>query len=51
MRQRASECVKNIPEAITQGKSLKEAKEMAATALETTLDFYFETELCQSHHA
>jgi antitoxin HicB len=32
----------NIPEAITQGKSLKEAKEVAANALETALDFYFE---------
>ena len=32
----------DIPEAITQGKSLKEAKEVAANALETALDFYFE---------
>ena len=32
----------DIPEAITQGKSLKEAKEAATSALETALDFYFE---------
>src|SRR3984893_6075080 len=32
----------DIPEAITQGKSLKEAKEVAASALESALDFYFE---------
>jgi antitoxin HicB len=32
----------DIPEAITQGKSLKEAKKVAASALETALDFYFE---------
>ena len=33
----------DIPEAITQGKSLKQAKEVAAaSALETALDFYFE---------
>jgi antitoxin HicB len=31
----------DIPEAITQGKSLKEAKEVAASALETALDVYF----------
>jgi antitoxin HicB len=32
----------DIPEAITQGKSLKEAKAVAESALETALDFYFE---------
>jgi antitoxin HicB len=32
----------DIPEAITQGKSLKEAREVATSALETALDFYFE---------
>ncbi len=32
----------DIPEAITQGKSLQEAKKVAGSALETALDFYFE---------
>ncbi len=32
----------DIPEAITQGESLDEAMEMAADALETALEFYFE---------
>jgi antitoxin HicB len=32
----------DIPEAITQGRNSKEAKEAAASALETALDFYFE---------
>jgi antitoxin HicB len=32
----------DIPEAITQGKNRKEALAMAAEALETALDFYFD---------
>lgn len=32
----------DIPEAITQGDSLEEAREMALDALVTSLDFYFE---------
>ncbi len=32
----------DIPEAITQGDSLEEAREMAADALATALEFYFE---------
>lgn len=32
----------DIPEAITQGRSLEEAKTAAAAALETALDFYFD---------
>lgn len=33
---------RDIPEAITQGDSLQEAREMAANALLTAMDFYFE---------
>lgn len=32
----------DIPEAITQGRSMKEAQAVAKDALETALDFYFE---------
>ncbi len=32
----------DIPEAVTQGKTIEEALAMAAEALETVLDFYFE---------
>ncbi len=32
----------DIPEAITQGESLKQAREVAQVALETALEFYFE---------
>jgi antitoxin HicB len=32
----------DIPEAITQGRTLDEARSAAAAALETALDFYFE---------
>lgn len=33
----------DIPEAITQGKTVAEAHKAAGTALETALDFYFES--------
>jgi antitoxin HicB len=32
----------DIPEALTQGETLQEAREAARSALETALDFYFE---------
>ena len=32
----------DVPEAITQGESMEEARQAAADALETALDFYFE---------
>ncbi len=32
----------DIPEASTQGKTLMDAKDVATSALETALDFYFE---------
>jgi antitoxin HicB len=32
----------DIPEAVTQGRTVEEAREAAAVALETALDFYFE---------
>lgn len=33
---------RDIPEALTQGRSLEEAQEMAADALLTAMDFYFD---------
>jgi antitoxin HicB len=32
----------DVPEALTQGRTVEEAREAAAAALETALDFYFE---------